>query len=100
MAPGRFVAYAVQEWSGTSTAGGDHQVLFLSDDPPGFPFNERGEQNRTFLWNESMGGTGVEVGRWPVEDLWAAYAHDPENHLVIPHVGGRRYIPDWHHPEL
>ncbi|APX86225.1 hypothetical protein BV511_16910 [Methylorubrum extorquens] len=98
--PGRFVAYSVQEWCGSSTAGGDHQVLFLGDDPPGFPFNERGEHNRTFLWNESMGGTGVEVGRWPVEDLWAAYAHDPENHLVIPHVGGRRYIPDWHHPEL
>ncbi len=75
-------------------------MLFLGDDPPGFPFNDRGEHNRTFLWNESMGGTGVEVGRWPVEDLWAAYAHDPENHLVIPHVGGRRYIPDWHHPEL
>ncbi|MFG5119431.1 hypothetical protein [Methylorubrum sp. POS3] len=99
-APGRFVAYAVQEWCGSSTAGGDHQVLFLGDDPPGFPFNEKGEHNRTFLWNESMGSTGVEVGRWPVEDLWAAYAHDPENHLVIPHVGGRRYIPDWHHPEL
>ncbi|MDR7038959.1 hypothetical protein J2X36_003731 [Methylobacterium sp. BE186] len=99
-APGRFVAYAVQEWCGSSTAGGDHQVLFLGDGPPGFPFNAKGEHNRTFLWNESMQGTGVEVGRWPVEDLWAAYADDPENHLVIPHVGGRRYIPDWHHPEL
>ncbi|UMY18348.1 hypothetical protein MMB17_03090 [Methylobacterium organophilum] len=99
-APGRFVAYAVQEWCGSSTAGGDHQVLFLGEDPPGFPFNGRGEHNRTFLWNESMQGTGVEVGRWPVEDLWAAYIDDPENHLVIPHVGGRRYIPDWHHPEL
>ncbi|MEA1834963.1 hypothetical protein U8607_22980 [Methylobacterium durans] len=98
--PGQFVAYAVQEWCGSSTAGGDHQVLFLGDGPPGFPFNARGEHNRTFLWNDTMQGTGVEVGRWPVEDLWAAYVDDPENHLLIPHVGGRRYIPDWHHPEL
>ena len=99
-AAGRFVAYAVQEWCGSSTAGGDHQVIFLGDATPGFPFNDKGEHNRTFLWNDSMGSAGVEVGRWPVEDLWAAYADDPEGHLVIPHVGGRRYIPDWHHPEL
>ena len=34
------------------------------------------------------------------EELWAAYAHDPEGHLLTPHVGGRRCIMDWHHPEL
>lgn len=47
-----------------------------------------------------MKGTGVQLGRWPVQELWAAYADDAENHLVMPHVGGRRYIPDWHHPQL
>jgi hypothetical protein len=25
---------------------------------------------------------------------------NPEHHLLIPHVGGRRCILDWHHPEL
>jgi hypothetical protein len=98
--PGRFVAYAVQEWCGSSTAGGDHNVVFLGDAKPGFPYNERGEHNRTLLWNEDMRGHAVELGRWPVEELWAAYVDEAETHLVMPHVGGRRYIPDWHHPEL
>ncbi|MFC7287324.1 hypothetical protein ACFQPC_04660 [Herminiimonas glaciei] len=98
--PGHFVCYPVQEWCGSSTAGGDHNVVFLGDAAPDFPYNARGEHNRTFLWNEDMKGSAVETGRWPVEELWAAYIDDPEQHLIMPHVGGRRYIPDWHHPEL
>jgi hypothetical protein len=98
---GELVCYPVQEWCGSSTAGGDHNVVFLAEaQSPDFPYNEKGEHNRTFTWNEDMKGTGVDLGRWPIEELWAAYIHDPENHLIMPHVGGRRYIPDWHHPEL
>jgi len=97
---GRFVTYPVQEWCGSSTAGGDHKVIFLSDEPPEFPYNSKGEHNRTLLWNEDMKGTSAELGRWPIEELWDAYLDKPQTHLVIPHVGGRRYIPDWHHPEL
>lgn len=98
--PGRFVVYPVQEWCGSSTAGGDHNVVFLGDGQPGFPYNTRGEHNRTLVWNEDMKGNAVKLGRWPVEELWDAYADAAEDHLVIPHVGGRRYIPDWHHPKL
>ncbi|WP_223821109.1 DUF3604 domain-containing protein [Burkholderia contaminans] len=98
--PGRFVVYPVQEWCGSSTAGGDHNVVFLGDARPDFPYNARGEHNRTLVWNEDMKGTAVELGRWPVEELWDAYADDAAQHLVMPHVGGRRYIPDWHHPSL
>jgi hypothetical protein len=98
--PGRFVVYPVQEWCGSSTAGGDHNVVFLGDEEPGFPYNKRGEHNRTLVWNEDMKGNAVELGRWPVEELWDAYADAALEHLVMPHVGGRRYIPDWHHPEL
>ena len=98
--PGHFVCYPVQEWCGSSTAGGDHNVVFLGDAAPDFPYNKKGEHNRTFLWNEDMKGAAVETGRWPVEELWAAYVDEPEQHLIMPHVGGRRYIPDWHHPEL
>jgi hypothetical protein len=90
----------VQEWCGSSTAGGDHNVVFLGDAPPDFPYNARGEHNRTLLWNEDMRSHAVELGRWPVQQLWAAYADEADTHLVMPHVGGRRYIPDWHHPEL
>ncbi len=98
--PGEFVAFPVQEWCGSSTAGGDHKVVFLGDAAPDFPYNARGEHNRTLQWNEDMKGHEVSLGRWPVEELWAAYVDTPEQHLVIPHVGGRRYVPDWHHPEL
>ena len=98
--PGRFVVYPVQEWCGSSTAGGDHNVVFLGEGEPGFPYNARGEHNRTFVWNEDMKGAAVQLGRWPVEELWDAYVEEAEQHLIIPHVGGRRYIPDWHHPEL
>jgi hypothetical protein len=98
--PGRFVAYPVQEWCGSSTAGGDHKVIFLGEDPPDFPYNGKGEHNRSLLWNEDMKGASADLGRWPIEELWDAYLDRPETHLIIPHVGGRRYIPDWHHPEL
>ena len=97
---GRLVCFPVQEWCGSSTAGGDHNVVFLHGKKPEFPYNSRGEHNRTFTWNEDMKGTAVDLGRWPIEELWLAYGHDPENHLIMPHVGGRRYIPDWHHPQL
>ncbi len=97
---GQLVCYPVQEWCGSSTAGGDHNVVFLHGGKPEFPYNDKGEHNRTFTWNEDMKGTAVNLGRWPIEELWLAYCHDPENHLIMPHVGGRRYIPDWHHPEL
>jgi hypothetical protein len=97
---GELVCYPVQEWCGSSTAGGDHNVVFLHGNAPEFPYSRGGEHNRTFTWNEDMKGTGVDLGRWPIEELWLAYSHDPENHLIMPHVGGRRYIPDWHHPGL
>ena len=97
---GKLVCYPVQEWCGSSTAGGDHNVVFLHGRRPEFPYNDKGEHNRTFTWNEDMKGAAVNLGRWPIEELWLAYCHDPENHLIMPHVGGRRYIPDWHHPQL
>ncbi len=97
---GSFVAYPGTEWCGSSCAGGDHNVVFLHDDEPEFPYLKTGEHVRSVEWNEEMKGGGVEPGAWPLEELWAAYAHDPEGHLLIPHVGGRRCILDWHYPKL
>lgn len=99
-APGRFVTYPVQEWCGSSTAGGDHKVIFLGEETPAFPYDAQGLHNRTLSWNEDMKSPAVELGRWPVSELWDAYGHSPQTHLVVPHVGGRRYIADWHHPQL
>lgn len=99
--PGRFVAFATQEWCGSSCAGGDHLVVFLQDGPPPFPQRPDGTGDvRSFQWNEELGGGAVRPGAWPIERLWHAYVGAPEHYLIMPHVGGRRAIMDWHHPEL
>jgi len=98
---GSFVAYPGTEWSGSSCAGGDHNVVFLHGKTPEFPFLNDGTHVRAFEWNEDMKADAeVRPGAWPLEELWAAYAHDPEGHLLIPHVGGRRCLLDWHYPTL
>lgn len=97
---GSFVAYPGTEWCGSSCAGGDHNVVFLHDQEPEFPFLKSGEHVRSVDWNEDTKGGQVVPGAWPLEELWAAYAKDPEGHLLIPHVGGRRCILDWHYPQL
>ena len=98
---GSFIAYPGTEWCGSSCAGGDHNVVFLHGKIPEFPFLKDGTHVRSFEWNEDMKGSDtIEPGAWPLEELWASYAHDPEGHLLIPHVGGRRCIMDWHYPKL
>ena len=98
---GSFVAYPGTEWSGSSCAGGDHNVVFLHGRTPEFPFLKDGTHVRAFEWNEDMRGNDtIEPGAWPLEELWAAYCHDPEGHLLIPHVGGRRCLLDWHYSPL
>ncbi|MHB1566756.1 MAG: hypothetical protein ACYCXG_08595 [Acidiferrobacter sp.] len=96
-----FIAFPGTEWCGSSCAGGDHNVVFLHGEIPEFPYLVTGEHVRSFEWNEEMGAAAqVQPGAWPLEELWAAYAKDPQGHLLIPHVGGRRCILDWHYPTL
>ena len=65
--------------------------MFLHGKTPEFPFLKDGTHVRSFEWNEDMRGSdNIEPGAWPLEELWAAYCHEPEGHLLIPHVGGRR----------
>jgi hypothetical protein len=97
---GEFVCYPGTEWCGNSCAGGDHNVVFLHGKKPEFPFDKNGNVARSFEWNEDMEGDTIQPGTWPLEELWATYMHDPEGHLLMPHVGGRRCIMDWHHPTL
>ncbi len=97
--PGHFVCYPGTEWCGNSCAGGDRNVVFLHGRKPEFPFDEHGRMVRSVEWNEFTSGP-IKPGTWPVDELYAAYAKDPEGHLMMPHVGGRRCNLDWHHPEL
>ncbi|KZL81030.1 hypothetical protein CI238_03307 [Colletotrichum incanum] len=99
---GEFVVFPGTEWCGNSAAGGDHNVVFL-DDPetsrPEFPFDKNGNVARSFEWNED-GPAELVPGAWPLDEVYATYAHSPEKHLLIPHVGGRRCNLAWHHPQL
>ncbi len=97
---GEFVCYPGTEWCGNSCAGGDHNVVFLHGKTPEFPFDAKGNIARSFEWNEDMDADTIMPGAWPLEELWATYSHDPEGHLMMPHVGGRRCIMDWYHPTM
>jgi hypothetical protein len=96
---GEFLCYPGTEWCGNSAAGGDRNVVFLGDEIL-FPRDRQGNLVRSFEWNEDMKNREMTPGAYPVDRLFAAYAHDPEQFLLIPHVGGRRAILDWHHPQL
>ncbi|ROW17868.1 hypothetical protein VPNG_00865 [Cytospora leucostoma] len=100
--PGEVVIFPGTEWCGNSAAGGDHNVVFL-DDPESkaleFPLDRHGNVARSFEWNES-GPSELQPGAWPLDEVYATYAHSPESHLLIPHVGGRRCNLAWHHPRL
>lgn len=96
---GRFVCFAGTEWCGNSAAGGDHNVVFLGNDVR-FPRDAAGGSLRSVEWHEHMNATVPVPGRWPLSQLYDAYEDAPERFLMIPHVGGRRAVLDWHHPEL
>lgn len=100
--PGKFVIFPGTEWCGNSAAGGDHNVVFLADpatNPPEFPYDRHGNVARSFEWSED-GPEDLVPGAWPLDEVYATYAHDSENTLLIPHVGGRRCNLAWHHPKL
>jgi len=98
---GRFVCFPGTEWCGNSAAGGDHNVVFLDDEHVRFPRDAAGGSLRSFEWHEHMqAGAAPVPGRWPLSRLYEAYEDAPERFLMIPHVGGRRAILDWHHPQL
>ncbi|MEM6110031.1 hypothetical protein AAHS21_27940 [Mycobacterium sp. 050272] len=88
---GQFVCFPGVEWCGTAGAGGDHNVVFLGDDTT---------VARSLEWRQGMTATAPTPQTWPITELYAAYEKDPDAYLLIPHVGGRRAVLDWHHPEL
>lgn len=96
---GEFVVFPGTEWCGSSAAGGDHNVVFLGDEVR-FPSDAQGRSLRSFEWNEHTTVREQTPGRWPLSRLYEAYADAPEKFLLIPHVGGRRALLEWHHPAL
>lgn len=88
---GSFVCFPGVEWCGTAGVGGDHNVVFLDEDTT---------VARSLEWRQGMAASTPTPQTWPITELYAAYEKDPDSYLLIPHVGGRRAILDWHHPEL
>jgi hypothetical protein len=88
---GRLVCYPGVEWCGTAGVGGDHNVVFLGEDTT---------LARSLEWHSGMATSTPVPQTWPITQLYAAYDKDPDSYLLIPHVGGRRAILDWHHPQL
>jgi hypothetical protein len=100
---GQFVCFAGTEWCGNSAAGGDHNVVFIGEhvrDDVRFPRDAAGDSLRSFEWHEHMHASVPVPGRWPLSRIYDAYEDAPERFLMIPHVGGRRAVLDWHHPDL
>ncbi|WWC88237.1 uncharacterized protein L201_003143 [Kwoniella dendrophila CBS 6074] len=92
--------YPGTEWCGNTAVGGDHNVVFLDDHNREFPYDRHDNVARSFEWNDQMQSDTIEPGTWPIDDLYATYAHQPESHLLIPHIGGRRANLGWNHPKL
>jgi hypothetical protein len=90
-AEGEFVCYPGVEWCGNAGVGGDHNVVFLGEDT---------RLARSLEWHDSMTAAAPTPQHWPITELYDAYAERPEDYLLIPHLGGRRAILDWHHPGL
>ncbi|WP_437339995.1 hypothetical protein [Mycobacterium asiaticum] len=86
-----FVCFPGVEWCGTAGVGGDHNVVFLDEDTT---------IARSLEWRHGMTATAPTPQTWPITELYAAYEKEPASYLLIPHVGGRRAVLDWHHPEL
>jgi hypothetical protein len=94
--PGEFVTFQAYEWSGMTNVGGDHNVFFLHDDPPIFRSRSFYDYRNLEMYH------GKQTQRNHIEDLFASL--DPllgeRDVFAIPHWGGRRANPNFHHPEL
>ena len=101
-AEGRFVCFPGTEWCGASAVGGDRNVIFLGDEVR-FPLASDGRSLRVFDWNEDTPKDRLQDPGLPTAaHLHAAYRDLAEGDrvLLIPHVGGRRALFEWHDPAL
>ncbi|MFQ6098175.1 MAG: DUF3604 domain-containing protein, partial [Armatimonadota bacterium] len=76
--PGKFVTFLGYEWSGTTSVGGDHNVLYLRDDEPIFRSSHELISDRS----------DQDTDRCPVSALYEELRG--RDAITIPHVGGRR----------
>ncbi len=101
-AEGRFLCFPGTEWCGASAVGGDRNVIFLGEEVR-FPLGADGRSLRVFDWNEDTPpGRHQDAGLPTAAHLHDAYRDlaEGDRALLIPHVGGRRALHEWHDPAL
>lgn len=98
----RFLCFPGTEWCGASAVGGDRNVIFLGDEVR-FPLATDGRSLRVFDWNEDTAKDRPQDPGLPTAaHLHSAYCDlaEGDRALLIPHVGGRRALFEWHDPAL
>jgi hypothetical protein len=76
--PGTFVTFVGYEWSGNTSCGGDHNILYLSDDQKIY------RSSHALIEDKS----DIDDDKCPITELWQAF-HGRKDIMAIPHVGGR-----------
>lgn len=91
--PGRFVTFLGYEWSGTTGAGGDRNVMYLDDDEPLYRCSawQNGEER-----TETAYATAAEIHA----EFHRMIERKGRRVVMQPHVGGRRSDIDIHDPVL
>ena len=87
--PGRFVVFPGYEWSGTTGRGGDHNVIYLTENQPLY---------RSAYVEEDLRGYDHQMDRYTVDSLIKSLT--PDNVFLMPHIGGRRANLDFYDPDM
>ena len=88
-APGAFVTFLGYEWSGTTPAGGDHNILYRRDHQA---------IHRSSHW-QVHDGSDESSDRCPISALWETFA-GRDDVMAIGHVGGRFANFDYYDPAM
>jgi len=87
--PGKFITFLGYEWSGITSAGGDHNIYFLHDDQ---------QLYRSSHWLVED-KSDLDTDRYPISELWKTF-RGRRDVMAIPHVGGRPANFDFYDPDF
>lgn len=93
---GEFITFLGYEWSGNTSAGGDHNIYFKTDDQ---------SIHRSSQWLYRTKDKQLGYGRsddgsdcYPISQLWERF-EGRDDVMAIPHIGGRHANLDYYNPD-